>query len=134
MSKFPDDRRYAKSHEWVLVENELATVGVTDFAQQELGEVVYVDLSLSNVGEVFDAGDEFGSIESVKAVSELYLPIAGEVVQHNPNLENDPGVVNEDPHGEGWLLKLKVASDADLGSLMSAEEYETYLAEEAKAH
>jgi len=130
MSNYPDDCRYAKSHEWVRIEGEEATIGISDYAQKELGEIVFVDLP--EVGQVFDAGDEFGTIESVKAVSELYMPVAGEILEHNTNVKEDPGAVNEDPHGEGWLLKMKVPSDADLALLMTAEAYEAYLKEEAK--
>ena len=130
MSSFPDDRHYARSHEWIRVEGDIGTVGISDHAQKELGEVVFVELP--DVGEVFDANQEFGSIESVKAVSELFLPVAGEIVETNRMLIDEPGAVNEDPHGEGWLVKLKVASDAEPEGLMTAAAYEKFVAEEAK--
>jgi glycine cleavage system H protein len=131
MSLYPDDRQYAKSHEWIRVDGDIGTIGITDHAQKELGEVVYVDLP--EVGELIDAGQEFGTIESVKAVSELFLPITGEVVEVNKVLADEPGAVNEDPHGEGWLLKVKVSTDGELRVLMSAAEYEKFVEEEAKA-
>jgi glycine cleavage system H protein len=130
MSIYPDDRHYATSHEWIRVDGDVGTVGNTDHAQKELGEVVFVDLP--DVGEVFDADQEFGSIESVKAVSELFLPVAGEIVEINSVLGDEPGAVNEDPHGEGWLVKIKVASDAELEGLMTAAVYEKFVEEEAK--
>ncbi len=130
MSTYPDDRLYTKSHEWVRVEGATGTIGITDHAQQELGEVVFVDLP--DVGELFDAGQEFGTIESVKAVSEIFLPIAGEVVEINKVLADEPGAVNEDPYGDGWLIKVKVSSDGDLAGLLSAADYEKFVEEEAK--
>jgi glycine cleavage system H protein len=130
MSAYPDDRLYAKSHEWIRVEGDTGTIGITDHAQKELGEVVFVDLP--EVGELFDAGQEFGTIESVKAVSELFLPIAGEILDVNKVLADEPGAVNEDPHGEGWLIKLKVSSDHDLSDLLCAADYEKFVEEESK--
>ncbi|SKA75077.1 glycine cleavage system H protein [Paucidesulfovibrio gracilis DSM 16080] len=103
----PQELLYAKSHEWVKVDGDTATVGITDFAQQQLGDITFVELP--DVGDTFDQGDEFGSVESVKAASELYSPICGEIVAVNDALEDAPEKVNEDPLGEGWLLKLKVA-------------------------
>ena len=131
MSSYPDDRFYSKSHEWLRVDGDIATIGITDHAQKELGDVVFVELP--DVGEIFDEGQEFGTIESVKAVSELFLPIAGEVLEINKVLADEPGAVNEDPHGEGWLLKVKVSTDGELKALMSAAEYEKFVEEEAKA-
>ncbi len=130
MSQYPEDCRFAKSHEWVRVEGDVGTIGISEYAQKELGEIVFVDLP--EVGQVFDAGDEFGTIESVKAVSELYMPVAGEIMEHNPHLSAEPGAVNEDPHGDGWLMKVKVNSDTDLLTLMTAAQYEEYLAAESK--
>jgi len=130
MSTFPDDRHYAKSHEWIRVEGDIGTIGITDHAQKELGEVVFVDLP--DAGEVFDADQEFGTIESVKAVSELFMPVAGEILETNKMLVDEPGAVNEDPHGDGWLVKVKVASDAEPEGLMTAAAYEKFVAEEAK--
>jgi glycine cleavage system H protein len=131
MSAYPDDRFYARSHEWIRIEGDTGTIGITDHAQKELGEVVFVDLP--DIGEIFDAGQEFGTIESVKAVSELFLPIAGEVTEINKVLGDEPGAVNEDPHGDGWLVKVKVSSDHDMADLLSAADYEKFVEEEAKA-
>jgi len=130
MSTYPDDRLYTKSHEWVRVEGATGTIGITDHAQHELGEVVFVDLP--DVGELFDAGQEFGTIESVKAVSEIFLPIAGEVVEINKALADEPAAVNEDPYGDGWLIKVKVSSDGDRAGLLSAAAYEKFVEEESK--
>lgn len=131
MSSYPDDRFYSKSHEWIRVEGETATIGITDHAQKELGDVVFVELP--DVGEIFDEGQEFGTIESVKAVSELFLPIAGEIVEVNRGLVDEPNAVNEDPHGDGWLVRVKVSSDGALDGLMNAAAYEKFVEEEAKA-
>jgi glycine cleavage system H protein len=130
MSAYPDDLRYTKSHEWVRIDGAVGTVGISDHAQKELGEVVFVDLP--EVGEIFDAREEFGTIESVKAVSELFLPVAGEIVEVNKALADEPGAVNEDPHGDGWLVKVKVSSDVELDELMNAADYEKFIEEEAK--
>jgi glycine cleavage system H protein len=131
MSSYPDDRYYSRSHEWIKVDGDVGTMGITDHAQKELGEVVFVELP--EPGELFDAGQEIGTIESVKAVSELFLPIAGEILEPNKMLADEPGAVNEDPHGDGWLVRIKVSSDADLMRLMNAAAYEKFLEEEAKA-
>ena len=131
MSSYPDDRFYSKSHEWIRVEGETATIGITDHAQKELGDVVFVELP--ELGEIFDEGQEFGTIESVKAVSELFLPIAGEIVEVNKSLVDEPNAVNEDPHGDGWLVRVKVSSDGALDGLMNAAGYEKFVEEEAKA-
>jgi glycine cleavage system H protein len=131
MSSYPDDRLYSKSHEWIRVEGETATIGITDHAQKELGDVVFVELP--ELGEIFDEGQEFGTIESVKAVSELFLPIAGEIVEVNKGLVDEPNAVNEDPHGDGWLVRVKVSSDGALDGLMNAAGYEKFVEEEAKA-
>ncbi len=131
MSSYPDDRFYSKSHEWIRVEGETATIGITDHAQKELGDVVFVELPA--LGEIFDEGQEFGTIESVKAVSELLLPVAGEIVEVNKTLIDEPNAVNEDPHGDGWLVQVKVTSDGTLDGLMNAAAYEKFVEEEAKA-
>lgn len=123
---YPEDCRYSKEHEWVRAEDDVCTVGITHFAQDELGEVVFVELP--EVGQSFAAHDEIGSIESVKAVAEVYTPVAGEVIGTNEALADAPERVNEDPHGEGWLVKIKMSSKADLDELMSAEEYKEFLA------
>ncbi len=131
MSSYPDDRFYSKSHEWIRVEGDTATIGITDHAQKELGDVVFVELP--DLGEIFDEGQEFGTIESVKAVSELFLPVAGEIVEVNKTLVDEPNAVNEDPHGDGWLVQVKVSSDGALDGLMNAAAYEKFVEEEAKA-
>ena len=131
MSSYPDDRFYSKSHEWIRVEGDTATIGITDHAQKELGDVVFVELP--DLGEIFDEGQEFGTIESVKAVSELFLPVAGEIVEVNRTLVDEPNAVNEDPHGDGWLVQVKVTSDGVLDGLMNAAAYEKFIEEEAKA-
>jgi glycine cleavage system H protein len=118
---YPSDYRYTQEHEWVKVEEDVAVLGVTDFAQKELGEVVFVELP--EVGHMFDAGDEIGTIESVKAVAEIYTPLAGEVVEVNEALKDDPELVNEDPHADGWLIKIKYSSSSDFDDLMDAEAY-----------
>ncbi len=130
MSVYPDDRLYSKSHEWILVEGEIGTIGITDHAQKELGEVVFVDLP--ETGQIFDANQEFGTIESVKAVSELFLPIAGEIVEINKGLVDEPGAVNEDPYGDGWLVKVKLTSGGELEGMLSAADYEKFVEEESK--
>ncbi|HEX6900019.1 MAG TPA: glycine cleavage system protein GcvH [Thermoanaerobaculia bacterium] len=122
---YPRDYLYSREHEWVRVEEDQCVLGITEFAQQELGEVVFVELP--EVGQVFDANDELGTIESVKAVAEVYTPVAGEVVEVNDAVVDDPELLNEDPHHEGWLIKIRFSSAADLKSLMSAEAYEEYV-------
>lgn len=118
---YPSDYRYTHEHEWIRVEDDIAVLGVTDFAQKELGEVVFVELP--EVGHVFDAGDEIGTIESVKAVAEIYTPLAGEIVEINEALKDDPELVNEDPHADGWLVKIKFSASSDFDDLMDAEAY-----------
>ena len=121
---YPSDYLYSREHEWIKVEDEVCTLGITEFAQQELGEVVYVELP--EVGQVFDANDEIGTIESVKAVAEVYSPVAGEIVEVNDAVVDDPELLNEDPQGDGWLVKIRYSSAADLKSLMNAEQYEEF--------
>jgi glycine cleavage system H protein len=118
---YPEDYRYTTEHEWVRVEDDIAVLGVTDFAQKELGEVVFVELP--QVGHVYDAGDEIGTIESVKAVAEVFTPIAGEIVEVNEALADDPELINEDPHVDGWLVKVRYSNSSDLDGLMDAEAY-----------
>lgn len=122
----PGDLKYTKSHEWVRTEGDTATIGITEHAQDELGDVVFVELP--EEGASFDAGDSFGTVESVKAVSDLYAPVGGEVVEVNSALEESPEKINEDPYGEGWIVKLRTSGDADL---LSAEDYEKVLDEES---
>ena len=123
---YPKDYFYSKEHEWAQVEGDVCVVGITHFAQDELGDVVFVELP--EVGDTFEANDEIGTIESVKAVAEVYTPVAGEVVAVNEVLAETPEKVNEDPHGDGWLIKIKMTSSADLESLMNSEGYEEFLA------
>jgi glycine cleavage system H protein len=122
----PEDLLYTKSHEWVRIEGDTATIGITDHAQDELGDVVFVELP--DEGATFDAGESFGTVESVKAVSDLYAPVGGEVVEVNSTLEDAPENINEDPYGEGWIVKLRTADEPDL---LSPEEYEKVVEEES---
>ncbi len=125
MSNVPEGLFYSKDHEWLKVEGETSTVGITDHAQNALGDVVYVELP--KAGEKFAAHDTFGSVESVKAVSELFLPVAGEVTEVNESLQNEPEKVNADPYGDGWMLRVKLANRGELDSMLSAAEYEDYI-------
>lgn len=125
MSTFPADFRYTKEHEWVLVEGDTGTIGITDHAQSELGDIVYVDLP--QVGTSVAQGDTFGSVESVKAVSDLYSPITGEVTAINDALSSAPEKLNADPHGEAWLIKVKLAKPGEIEKLLSAEDYQSYI-------
>ena len=129
--KFPDDLHYSRSHEWVRIDGDTATVGITEHAQKELGEIVY--LELPEVGHVFDSGQEFGTVESVKAVSELFTPVAGEVTEVNTQAVEDPAALNEDSYGDGWLIKLKLSTD-DVSDLMDSAAYEKYVKEESEEH
>ncbi len=124
----PGDLQYTKTHEWVRREGDTATVGITDHAQDELGDVVFIELP--EEGASFGAGDAFGTIESVKAVSDLYAPVGGEVVEVNEALNDNPEKVNEDPYGEGWMIKLRISEE---GELLSAEEYEKVVEEEKES-
>ena len=121
---YPEDLLYTEEHEWVRVEDDICVVGITQFAQEELGEVVFVELP--EVGQVFDAGDEIGTIESVKAVAEVYTPVAGEIVEVNEAVSEEPELINEDPHHDGWLIKVRFSSADDLKKLMKAEQYAAY--------
>jgi len=121
---YPDDRKYTKDHEWVRLAGDTAEIGITDYAQQQLGDVVYVELP--EVGATVSPGQAFGSIESVKAVSELFAPVGGTVADVNADLKNHPEVVNSDPHGT-WMIKVRVASAADAGALMDSAQYQTLL-------
>jgi len=122
----PQNLRYTKDHEWVMAAGDTASVGITDFAQKQLGDVVYVELPA--VGTVLAVHQTIGTIESVKAVSEVFSPVSGEVVETNGRLADAPEAVNQDPYGQGWIYKLKLADKGDLEGLMSASEYETFLA------
>jgi len=125
----PEDNRYAKSHEYVHLEGDVATIGITDYAQKELGDVVFVELP--QVGSQLDAGDELGSIESVKAVSELFAPVTGEVVEINEALADNPALVNTDPWGDGWMIRIKVTDPTEVDELMTAEEYDEFIEKES---
>lgn len=125
----PEDNRYAKSHEYVHLEGDIATIGITEYAQKELGDVVYVELP--QVGSQLDAADELGSIESVKAVSELFSPVSGEVIEVNEALAENPALVNTDPWGDGWMIRVRVTDATELDELMTAEEYDEYIEKES---
>jgi glycine cleavage system H protein len=125
MANIPENLRYSKDHEWVSVDGDAATLGITDYAQQQLGDVVYVELP--KTGEEFSAHEAFGSVESVKAVSEIFTPISGEVTEINDGLNDTPEVVNTDAYGEGWMVKLKMSNPLEADALLSAAEYEEFL-------
>ena len=127
---YPQGYRYTKDHEWIAVEGDRGKVGITDYAQKQLGDVVFVELP--EVGRRLKAGEQFGTIESVKAVSELYAPVAGEVVEVNGPLADKPETVNQDPHGAGWMIVLKLDAAAAAAALMDAAAYEAHVASEAK--
>jgi glycine cleavage system H protein len=124
---YPDNYKYTKEHEWILVEGDTGTIGITDHAQQELGDIVYVDLP--KAGTAVEIGKALGSVESVKAVSDIYSPVNGEVLESNAELATAPEKLNADPHGAAWLVKVKLASLAELEGLMSAADYQAYLGE-----
>jgi len=127
MSNIPADLLYSKSHEWVRVDGDTVTIGITDHAQEELGDVVYA--SLPTVGRVLSAEDVFGTVESVKAVSDLYSPLSGEVVEVNSALEDDQTAINGDPYGAAWMLKLRLTDASQLSALMNADAYRTEIGE-----
>lgn len=117
----PQELKYTNDHEWIKVENGIATIGITDFAQSELGDIVYVDIE--TVGETIKQNEVFGSVEAVKTVSDLFMPITGEIIEFNENLEDSPESVNKDPYGEGWIIKVKLADNAELDNLLDAAKY-----------
>lgn len=117
----PAELRYTKEHEWIRLEGDIATVGITDFAQGELGDIVFVEVE--TVGESMAADEVFGTIEAVKTVSDMFLPVAGEIVEFNEEIEGDPELVNKDPYGDGWIIKVKVENAADVEALLSADDY-----------
>ena len=127
---YPSDYRYTSEHEWIQVSGEVGTVGITDYAQHELGDVVFVELP--KVGAKFAAGQVFGTVESVKAVSEIYAPASGEVVAVNTALAGAPETINQDPHGAAWMIKLKLANPRELAKLMDAAAYQAYIADKQK--
>ena len=121
----PDNLKYTKEHEWVRLEGDVAVVGITDFAQGELGDIVFVEVE--TVDETLDADEVFGTVEAVKTVSDLFLPVAGEIVEFNEAVEDDPALVNNDPYGEGWLIKVKVSNPADVDGLLDVEAYKAVI-------
>jgi glycine cleavage system H protein len=127
---YPSQYRYTKEHEWILLEGATATVGITDYAQHELGDVVFVELP--KPGAKLEPGKPFGTVESVKAVSEIYSPVSGEVLEVNSALADSPEKLNQDPHGAAWLIKMKVADPGEVRSLMDAAAYQAYIAEKEK--
>lgn len=121
----PSELKYTKDHEWIKIEDNVATIGITDFAQGELGDIVFVDVD--SLDDELSAGDVFGSVEAVKTVSDLFLPIAGKVIEFNSELEDQPELLNTDPYGNGWIIKLEVADGADQSELLSAEDYKAII-------
>ncbi|MDE3741431.1 glycine cleavage system protein GcvH [Maribacter polysaccharolyticus] len=121
----PSELKYTKDHEWVRVDGEMATVGITDFAQGELGDIVYVEVE--TVDETMEKDGVFGSVEAVKTVSDLFLPLGGEIIEFNEGLEDEPEKVNTDPYGDGWMIKVKIADPAEIEELLSAEEYKALI-------
>ncbi len=121
----PANLKYTKEHEWIRLEGEIAFVGITDYAQSELGEIVFVEVE--TVGETLNEGEVFGTVEAVKTVSDLYLPVEGEILEFNEELESNPELVNDDPYGKGWMVKVGVSDVAQLDSLLSAAEYEALI-------
>ena len=119
---FPADLKYTKDHEWVKVEGDIATIGITDFAQRELGDIVFVEIETT--GETLDKEAVFGTVEAVKTVSDLFMPVGGEVLEVNPAITSSPEVVNSDPYGKGWMIKVRVTNSGDLASLLSAADYQ----------
>jgi glycine cleavage system H protein len=130
MANVPEDLHYSKDHEWVRVEGDQAIIGITDYAQNSLGDVVYVELP--KPAEEFAANEPFGSVESVKAVSEVFTPVAGAVVTINESLADEPEKVNSDPYGEGWMIRLRMANPGDVDSLLTAAEYEDFTKAESE--
>jgi glycine cleavage system H protein len=129
---YPKDYRYTKEHEWVKVDGSNGTIGITDYAQHELGDVVFVEMP--KVGTQLKPRQSFGTIESVKAVSEIFSPVSGEVTETNPALAGSPELINKDPHGAAWLIKVKLADPKEAAGLMDAADYEAYIAAQAKEH
>ena len=121
----PADLKYTKDHEWVKVEGDTAIVGITDFAQGELGDVVFVEIETE--GETLDKEETFGTIEAVKTVSDMFMPVSGEVIEMNEKLEDSPEVVNQDPYGDGWMIKIKMSNTDELNELMSADDYKNQI-------
>lgn len=125
--KFPENVKYTNEHEWIRVEGDVAYIGITDYAQEQLGDIVFVDIP--TVGETLPAGEVFGTIEVVKTISDLFLPVAGEVMEQNETLADQPELVNQDPYGEGWLIKIKPDADADYSALLDVDAYKALINE-----
>lgn len=118
---FPEELKYTKDHEWIRVEGDVAYIGITDFAQSELGDIVYVEIE--TIDEELDVEEIFGTVEAVKTVSDLFMPLSGKVLEVNPDLESDPESVNSDPYGKGWMIKVSISDESELSGLLSAEDY-----------
>lgn len=125
---YPQENLYTKEHEWIRVDEQIGTIGITDYAQKELGDIVFVELP--KVGEPVTAHESFGNVESVKAVSEIYSPVSGQVTAVNTKLQNSPELLNSDPHGEAWLIRVRFSDRGEIEKLMTAEEYEAYIQKE----
>ncbi len=125
---YPQELLYTKEHEWVRIDESVATIGITDHAQKELGDIVYVELP--KVGEHVTANESFGTVESVKAVSEIYSPVTGEVTGANPRIQSSPELLNADPHGDAWLIRVRIEDRSEVENLMTAEDYEAYIRQE----
>ena len=121
----PTNLKYTKDHEWVLVDGDVATVGITDFAQKELGDIVYVEVE--TLDQTLDKDEVFGTVEAVKTVSDLFLPLSGEIIEFNDSLESDPEKVNSDPYGDGWMVKVKISDDSQIETLLTSEEYKALI-------
>ena len=125
--KIPNELKYTKDHEWIAIDGDIATVGITDFAQRELGDIVYVEIE--TVGELLKADEVFGTVEAVKTVSDLFLPVEGEILKLNEDLESSPEDVNNDPYEKGWMIKMKVLNPSDLDNLLTSEDYKKLIGE-----
>ena len=125
MMNIPHELKYTKDHEWVKIDGNIATIGVTDFAQGELGDIVYVEVE--TVGETMEREEVFGTVEAVKTVSDLFLPLAGEIIEFNESLEDAPEKVNTDPYGDGWMVKIKISDEDEIAGLMSPEDYKDFI-------
>ena len=123
----PSELKYTKDHEWISLDGDIATVGITDFAQRELGDIVYVEVE--TIGETLNADEVFGTVEAVKTVSDLFLPVSGEIIEFNESLEDTPEEVNLDPYSKGWMIKMKVSNIDDLSALLNAEQYKELIGE-----
>ena len=125
--KIPEELKYTKDHEWISINGEIATVGITDFAQRELGDIVYVEVE--TVGETLDADEVFGTVEAVKTVSDLFLPVSGEIIEFNEDLEDTPEDVNAEPYSKGWMIKMKISNPDDLNQLLDSNQYRELIGE-----